>query len=186
MRAAVIAHLAPLKRLLQGLGGPGLAGLLALLLAAAPGLLAQRWDTQAARLQAEVDGLRQQLRAQRAGSTSVAPATPQQWQQALPAGALRQQRLADLLELGLRQGLASARTEHRLSVDAGSGLERLRVSMPLSGGYAQLRGFIAAALLQDPALSLDSLKLRRASPLATELEADLVWSLHGRSEGATR
>ena len=179
--------IARLKHLMQSLGWPGGLGLLALLLAAALALLGQRWDGQAARLQAEADGLRGKLRLQQAGGPSAAqaaPVTPQQWRLSLPAAGLRQQRLADLLELGLRQGLVGTRTEHRLSVDAASGLERLRVSMPLSGGYAQLRGFIGAALAHDPALSLDSLKLRRLSPLAAELEAELVWSLHGRSEAA--
>lgn len=181
-------NLAAIKRQAASLGWPGAVGLVALLIALALLLFGKNLDAQTARLQAEADGLRQQLRAQRAaGSTAAqAPATPQQWQLALPGSEQRQQRLADLLEIGMRQGLVSARTEHRLSVDTGAGLERLRVNMPLVGGYAQLRGFIESALRHDPALSLDSLKLRRASPNAAELEADLVWSLHGRSEGAPR
>lgn len=174
------------QQTLQSLGWPGWVGVLGLLLAAGALLLAQGWDAQTSQLQAQADGLRSQLRkAQTLGVTmavATAPVTPTQWLQALPAAALRQQRLADLLEIGLRQGLVSARTEHRLSVDSAAGLERLRVSMPLNGGYAQLRGFIETALRQDPALSLDSLKLRRATPLAAELEAELVWSLHGRAD----
>ena len=83
------------------------------------------------------------------------------------------QRLADLLEMGLRLGLQSSRSEHRLSVDAATGLERLRVTMPLSGGYEQLRQYIEAALRHDPGLSLDGLKLRRTSPQAAELEASV-------------
>lgn len=175
-----------LERAVKRLGPPGLLGLLALLLAAGLLLASQGWGFEAARLQAEADELSRQLRSQRAAGLSqgpaATPATAEQWQQALPSAELRQQRLADLLEVGTRMGLVSARTEHRLSVDASAGLERLRVSMPLVGTYAQLRAFIAAALRHDPALSLDALKLRRANPQATELEADLVWSLHGRIE----
>ena len=174
---------AALKRQVQALGLPGIAGALALLLAVALLLLAHAWDAQAAGLQAEADALRSSLRAQRASAVAVPPVTPQQWQAQLPPATERQQRLADLLEMGLRAGLASSRTEHRLSVDAAAGLERLRVSMPISGGYAQLRRFIGAALEHDPALSLDSLKLRRNTPLAAEVEAELVWSLHSRIEG---
>ncbi|MBT9492837.1 MAG: hypothetical protein IV107_10925 [Paucibacter sp.] len=173
-----------LKRSIKALGWPGLLGLLALALAAALAFGAQTWTTQAAQLQAEADGLGLQLRGLRAAGVLngpvAAPATPQQWQQALPSADARQQRLADLLEIGLRMGMVSARTEHRLTVDAGAGLERLRVSMPLTGGYAQLRAFIDAALRHDPALSLDALKLRRNNPNAPELEAELTWSLHGR------
>jgi len=175
-----------IKQQARALGWPGLFGGVALLLAAALLLWAQTWDGEAARLQAEADTLRQQLRAQRALGEVIAPATQAQWQTALPPAALRQQRLADLLEMGLRAGLVSARTEHRLSLDSVSGLERLRISMPVTGGYAQLRNFIGAALAHDPALSLDSLKLRRNSPQATELDAELLWSLHGRSATSAR
>lgn len=170
------------KRYLQALGVPGIAGAVAVLLAVAMLLLAHGWDVQAARLQTEADALRINLRAQRATAVEAPPVTPQQWQANLPPAAERQQRLADLLEMGLRAGLASSRTEHRLTVDAASGLERLRISMPVSGGYAQLRRFIGAALAHDPALSLDSLKLRRTTPVAAEVEAELVWSLHSRIE----
>ncbi|MCV2370561.1 GspMb/PilO family protein [Roseateles oligotrophus] len=173
-----------LKRAVRGLGWPGLLGAAALLLAALLLLGGQRWVEQGARLRAEADGLKSQLRSQRAAGLlngpSAPPATPQQWQQALPKAESRQQRLADLLEIALRMGLVSARTEHRLTVDAGAGLERLRISMPLTGGYAQLRAFIDAALRHDPALSLDALKLRRNNPNAPELEAELLWSLHAR------
>ncbi|MCV2353694.1 hypothetical protein LNV09_05900 [Paucibacter sp. B2R-40] len=178
------AHGMELKQALKRLGWPGLLGAAALLLALVLLMQAQRWSTQTAQLQAEADGLNRQLRSQRAAGLAsgpiAAPATPQQWQQALPNAEMRQQRLADLLEIGLTMGLVGARTEHRLTLDTAAGLERLRVNMPLTGGYAQLRAFIDAALRHDPALSLDALKLRRASPNAPELEADLVWSLHGR------
>lgn len=167
----------------RSLGWPGLLGLAALLLAAVLELgLAGPWSAQQQDLQAEAARLQQRARAQRVRQAQArAEVTPQQWQQALPGPELRQQRLAELLEAGVRAGLVSARTEHRLSIDADAGLERLRVTMPLQGGYAQLRDFIEAALRQDPALSLDGLKLRRAAPQAAELQADLEWSLHGRS-----
>jgi hypothetical protein len=173
-----------LKLAVKSLGWPGLLGTAALLLALALLLPAQRWSAQSVQLQADADELSRALRSQRAAGllngTTLAPATPQQWQQALPSAEMRQQRLADLLEMGLTMGLVGARTEHRLVIDAGAGLERLRVSMPLTGGYAQLRAFIDAALRHDPALSLDGLKLRRSSPNAAELEAELLWSLHAR------
>jgi len=176
-----------LRRQLRTLGWPGLMGLLALIAAAALAFTAQRWDTQTAELQARADDLRTRLRALQASGAdktiTEAPATPDEWHNNLPPATERQQRLADLLEIGLRIGLTPVRTEHRLSVDKAAGLERLRVSMPLTGGYAQLRHYIEAALEHDPALSLDSLKLRRATPLAPEVEAELVWSLHSRSGG---
>ena len=85
----------------------------------------------------------------------------------------------DLDKIAIRLDLNAARTEHRLA--SADGLERLRVNMPVTGSYAQVRRFIAAALAHDPALSLDAVKLRRASPMAAEVEAELQWSLHGRA-----
>ncbi|WP_457420185.1 hypothetical protein [Roseateles sp. P5_E7] len=166
-----------LPALFRKLGGPGLAGLAALLLAAVALVLGQRWDTQSAALQAEARALRAKAR-----PVAMAPAVPvsvQQWQANLPAAAQRQQRLADLLELSIRLDLNGARTEHRLATS--EGLERLRVTMPVTGSYAQVRRFIGAALEHDPALSLDSIKLRRLSPMSAEVDAELQWSLHGRA-----
>lgn len=166
----------PLIAIFRALGGPGLGGLLALALAAVAALLGQRWDAQAAALQAEVRALRA-----RAVPMAVAPASlnAQQWLAALPPPSARQQRLADLLELATRLDLNGARTEHRLA--SADGLERLRVTMPVTGSYAQLRRYIGAALAHDPALSLDAIKLRRASPMAVDVDAELQWSLHGRA-----
>lgn len=175
---------ASIKKVCQSLGWPGLAGLAALLMAAVLLLLANRWDVSAAQTEAEAARLSRQASAQKAGAGVPLAATPQQWQASLPSAALRQQRLADLLEMGVRAGLAGTRTEHRLTLDPASGLERLRVVMPVSGGYAQLRQFIGAALTNDPGLSLDSVKLRRATPVAPEIDAELVWSVHSRSDGA--
>lgn len=168
---------AVLQRWHGALGLPGWAGVAALLLAGLALLLAQRWDARASALQAEARALRAQARP--AVAATVVPVSSPQWLATLPGAAERQQRLADLLELGIRLGLDGARTEHRLTTS--EGLERLRVTMPVSGSYAQLRRFIAAALAHDPALSLDAVKLRRASPLATEVDAELQWSLHGRA-----
>jgi len=167
----------PTSRLLKSLGWPGVAGLAALLVAAVLAVAGQRWDARAAALQAEAHALR--ARARPAASLSAVPVSVQQWQATLPAASQRQQRLADLLELSLRLDLRGARTEHRLSTT--EGLERLRVTMPVTGSYAQVRQLIAAALAHDPALSLDAVKLRRASPMSAEVDAELQWSLHGRA-----
>ncbi|MEO6278461.1 hypothetical protein [Roseateles sp.] len=165
------------RLLFKKLGGPGLAGLAALLLAAVALVLGQRWDTQATALQAEARALR--AKARPAVAATAVPVSVQQWQATLPASAQRQQRLADLLELSIRLDLNGARTEHRLA--SSEGLERLRVTMPVTGSYGQVRRFIGAALEHDPALSLDSIKLRRLSPMSTEVDAELQWSLHGRA-----
>lgn len=166
-----------LRLLSKKLGAPGFAGLAALLLAAIALVLGQHWDAQATALQAEARALR--AKARPTAAATAMPVSVQQWQATLPASAQRQQRLADLLEMSIRLDLNSARTEHRLATS--EGLERLRVTMPVTGSYAQVRRFIGAALEHDPALSLDSIKLRRLSPMSAEVDAELQWSLHGRS-----
>jgi Tfp pilus assembly protein PilO len=173
------------KALARQTGWPGLVGVLAL---TASGVLAlvmePRMEAQITALNADIDQHQAARRAQLAkGGLDQKPvATPAQWLSELPSTAMRQERLADLLEQGLRQGLVAARTEHRLNVDAPARLERLRINMPLTGSYAQLRAYIEAALNHDAALSLDALRLRRTTPQAPELEAELQWSLHGRLE----
>ena len=168
---------AALNRLVRALGWPGLAGLAALALAALALVAGQRWDARATTLQAEARELR--AKARPVATAASAPVSVQQWQAALPSPRERQQRLADLLELSIRLDLNGARTEHRLAT--AEGLERLRVTMPVTGSYAHVRRFVAAALEHDPALSLDSIKLRRVSPMAAEVDAELQWSLHGRA-----
>ena len=167
---------------LQRWGWPGLAGVVLLVAAIALAFISRQWQQETVTLQDQAKALTAQLKAQpvlaAAPGRNLARAD---WLASLPSGAQRQQRLADLLELALRQGLIVTRTEHRLSVDADAGLERLVVSMPVGGSYAQLRSFIELALQQDPGLSLDSLKLSRATPQAAQVDADLIWSLHARS-----
>jgi len=168
---------------LKSLGWPGLAGLVALALTGITIAVGQRWDAQATTLQAEAHELRAKARPVTAGPSSALSASAtlsvQQWQAALPPSSDRQQRLADLIEMSIRLELNGTRTEHRLSTS--EGLERLRVTMPLTGRYAQIRRFISAALEHDPALSLDAIKLRRVNPMSTDIDAELQWSLHGRA-----
>ena len=167
----------PVHRLFKMLSVPGVVGIAALVLAVIVVIAGQRWDAQAVALQDEARALR--AKARPAAVAASAPLSVQQWQASLPASGDRQQRLADLLELAIRLELNGVRTEHRLAT--AEGLERLRVTMPVTGSYGQVRRFIAAALEHDPALSLDSIKLRRVSPLAADLDAELQWSLHGRA-----
>ena len=91
-----------------------------------------------------------------------------------------------LLTQFARAYLQQQRSEQRLSVDAQTGLERLRISMPVQGSYAQIRQYLGAALAHDPALSLDVLRLRRPQRETQILQADLVWTLHGRREAGGR
>ena len=175
-----------LRQALGALGWPGAVAGLCLLGAAVLALqLTPRWQAEAEELAVQQATLRRSLRVSSALPAAGAQ-TPAAFLAALPPSAERQQRLADLLEIGLRLGLVQQRSEQRLGLDADTGLERLRVSMPVQGSYAQLRHYLGAALAHDPALSLDSLHLRRAQGEASDLQAELVWTLHSRREGEPR
>jgi len=175
-----------LRQALGALGWPGAVAGLCLLGAAVLALqLTPRWQGEAEDLAVQQAGLRRSLRAS-AALPATGAQTPAALLASLPPSADRQQRLADLLEIGLRLGLVQQRSEQRLSVDADTGLERLRISMPVQGSYAQLRHYLGAALAHDTALSLDSLHLRRAQRESQELQAELVWTLHSRRDGGPR
>jgi hypothetical protein len=102
----------------------------------------------------------------------------------LPDAGTRQQRVAALLALAAEAGIAARSAEFKVVREPAAAHQQYTVTLPVSGPYAALRGFIEAALRADAALSLDRLQLRRASPAATAINAELVWSLHMRSEPA--
>ena len=167
-------------RALKAWGWPGAAALVCLALAATAWAYeahCQELDRQAS---AQVAQLNLRLQSLATRPDTAPTQTRTDWLASLPAAEARQRRLADLLEVAIREGVNVPHTEHKLAVDSATGLERLRISMPVQGSYAQIRQFIGVALLQDPALSLDSLRLHRPSPQVSQVDAELVWSLHGR------
>ena len=165
---------------------PGIAGLACLTLALVVGLI---WLPS---LERESAALNAALRnTQRRAATWEArrlvpvtpPATPsQRFREGFPAAADRQDRLAVLLTLAAKNGLESRRSEFRLAQDRDSGLLRYTVTLPVAGSYSQVRRFMEEAQARDPALSLDRLRLRRASTSASVVETDLTWSFFMQPE----
>jgi hypothetical protein len=141
-----------------------------------------QWQVETAQALQAAHGLQQQQRRQAAAAPAGAPPWLA-WRGTLPSAATRQEHLADLLALALRHGVTVARSEQRIEPLADLGLERYRVLMPASASYADLRAFVEAALLAQPALSLDRLRLQRSAGSTTLVEADLQWSLHLHADG---
>ena len=149
-------------------GTPGAGALAALLLALLlGGWLAPQWRVQA-------DAARRAARVALVAAGPL-PAAPKPQPQ-LPAVGEASERVADLLRLAARHGVDVARTQQQRSEQNGP-LPRLQVGLNARGRYAELRGFIAAALQADPGLALDSLQWRRAGAGVDLLEAELQWSL---------
>ena len=117
-------------------------------------------------------------RAQR--SVPIDPA--QSFAAAFPPAQSRPQRLARLIALAREQGLVFRRAETRHLADTALPMSHYQVVMPLDGSYAALREFIGQALMQDPALSLDVLRLKRASTQDERVQAELQFTFFSADE----
>lgn len=95
-----------------------------------------------------------------------------------PAGALTDE-LERLHRLARRSGLELAQGEYRLERPP-YGLWAYRVTLPVRGGYAQVRAFIGAVLADMPTASIETLRFERKKAAETELDAQLRITLHLR------
>jgi len=112
------------------------------------------------------------LRAQAASEADagVAPRPP-----LAPAAAAALRRLFDAAD---RAGLELAQGEYRLTEVKDARLRRYQLSLPVAGGYPEIRAFVAQALNADPALALTAIQLRREQIENPELDALLSFTLY--------
>jgi hypothetical protein len=85
--------------------------------------------------------------------------------------------LAKLYNATRASGLAFAAADYQLS-DGRYGLERYRITLPVSGSYFQVRTFLDLVLTEIPVLSLDSIAFRRKSISEAGVEAELSFTLY--------
>lgn len=85
--------------------------------------------------------------------------------------------LAKLYGTALASGLELRAADYYLAQSAHR-LERYQVSLPVVGSYAQIRGFIEAALAEIPVLSLDQASFTRKAVGEARVEAQLIVTLH--------
>ena len=90
--------------------------------------------------------------------------------------------LERLHRLARSAGLELAQGEYRLERRP-AGLWAYRVTLPVRGGYPQLRDFVDAVLKEMPIASLEALRFERKKAADTELEAQLRLTLHLRPSG---
>jgi hypothetical protein len=168
-------------------GWPGLLGAFSLAAALA---LAAIWlpslQRQALQLSEAADAaeLRAAQLSKRQAQREPGLSAPERFRAGFPAPQTRQDRVAALLALAGSHGLQPARSEFQLESRPEIGLLRYRATLPLTGSYEQLRQFIDEAQGNDPALSLDRLRLRRASANATQVEAETAWSFYMQAASA--
>lgn len=176
-----------LSRQARRLGWPGVACVALFLAALATVAFAVPRHRQG------VDALREQadrartdaLRAARLARSAAPDTDPaERFRAAFPAADSRNGRVAALLALASSHGLTGTQSEYRFQAEPVLGVARYRVSLPLAGPYPALRSFLAEALRSDPALALDSVRLRRPDPLAATWQAELQFSLMMRADPA--
>lgn len=92
-----------------------------------------------------------------------------------PAAAAALRRLFDAAD---KAGLELTQGEYRLTEVKDAQLRRYQVSLPVAGGYPEIRAFVARALNADPALALTAIQLRREGIESTDLEAQLNFTLY--------
>ena len=86
--------------------------------------------------------------------------------------------LARNAKLELQQG------EYRLEA-RGAGLAAYRVTLPIRGGYAQIREFVGNVLKEMPIASVDALRFERKKVGDTVLEAQVRLTIHFRPQDET-
>jgi hypothetical protein len=89
--------------------------------------------------------------------------------------------LRTLYGIAEREQLELAQGSYRLSDDRVLGLAQYRITLPVRGGYPQIRRFIAGALDAIPALSLEEVTFQREKIGDGAVEAKIGLALHLRS-----
>jgi hypothetical protein len=92
-----------------------------------------------------------------------------------PAAAAALRRLFDAAD---QAGLDLDQGEYRLTEVKDAQLRRYQLSLPVAGGYPEIRAFVAQALNGDPALALNAIQLRRDRIESPDLEGMLNFTLY--------
>jgi hypothetical protein len=166
---------------LLALRWPGALGAALLLAAAGYGAavpLPQREALVA--LRAKADALERRAAAVRSGA-EAAPQGPAARRAAffaaLPARADLTQHIERIYAAAALEQLSLAHGEYTAADVAGTGLVRLRITLPVKGSYRQVRRFVDAAIAAVPGLALDDLSLQRPHVGETQVEAKVQLSL---------
>ncbi len=165
-----------LAQLWARLGVPGVLATVLSLLA----LLLLLWvlPAQEQALQQQREALRERRLALQQQAQRQQGQDPRQFLQSLPPDSARQARIAALLALASEAGLPWPRSEFRYQAEPALGLAQYRIAMTAQGNYEQLRRYVQEALQRDPALSLESIKVRRLRPTEPLLNAEFSWVLY--------
>jgi hypothetical protein len=167
------------------LGPPGVAGLtlLAVSLGLALSMLLPAWHERD-RLQAGAASAREHRRTAAARGTLPdysAAAQLRAFYLIFPSRAEAPAALGRLYAAAEEAKLQLMRGEYAYATDRQTGLVLYRMTLPVSGSYTQIRGFVAAALKAVPTLALDDLSFERPKISETQVQARIRLTLYLRA-----
>jgi Tfp pilus assembly protein PilO len=174
-------YVARLRERIEAIGTAGVVGVALLVFAAAlyATAVAPRAQERTS-LQAEADRMQQRLKTNgslRGGGGSLAeqlarfyaffppPQTSPDW-------------LGKIHAAAKAKGLVLQSGEYKLERSPDSRLARYQITLPVTGSYAQLRGFVGQVLADVPAAALEEITLRRESVSSARLEARIRLTLY--------
>ena len=175
-------YVARLRETVEAIGTAGVVGVALLVFAAtlyatAVAPLAQ----ERASLQAEAERMQQRLQDERfpprrgeahSPSSSRGSTRSSRRRRARPTGSGKIHAAAKAKGLVLQSG------EYKLERSPDSRLARYQITLPVTGSYAQLRGFVGQVLADVPAAALEEITLRRESVSSPRLEARIRLTLY--------
>lgn len=91
-------------------------------------------------------------------------------------------RLQELHRLAEAHGVVLARADYRASREAGTGLQRVSLSLPSSGAFEPLYRWLAEVLATMPEVALESLTVKREDTATDEVEVELRLAIFLRGQ----
>ncbi|MEJ8834853.1 hypothetical protein [Ramlibacter sp. AN1133] len=174
-----------LSETLQRLGRPGVIGiaLLASSLGLAVSTVLPSWQ-ELARLRAKAAATQEYLRtaAARAPRADESPAGQlRAFYAFFPLHTEASESLSHMFAAARESRLQLSRGEYAIVTDRQTGLVVYRMTLPVRGGYTQIREFVAASLKAVPALALDEVTFERPKISETQVQARVRLTLYLRA-----
>ena len=140
-------------------------------------------------LQAAGEDLKAQQRAGNGQPSAAQPAGPtrtaeglNRFHDAFPPADSSARWLETIEAAATRHGIELVSGQYRLERRPGERLARYQMMLPVSGSYAQIRGFMAQVLHDVPAAAIDDVQLRRDEGPGGRQTAGIRLSLHLQAE----
>lgn len=172
---------AGVRSVIDRLGWPGLAGVLALLaalltLVAAAGPLHQQRED----LRGQLLSLRERLRLGDGGRAERDDSTAAQLRRfhaTFPTLSTAPDWLYEIHFAARRSGIVLSAGEYRLDQRGQEVLRRYAIVLPVRGSYGQVRSFVESALAAVPSAALDDIEMRRDAASDAVLDAKVRMTL---------